>query len=103
MTVQTIPAIEDMTSNQLADLLDAVQIERFRRRNESPPESHIKTLRERELARKNISDNFEEIDRLEAVEGIRRGMADVEAGRGRPAEEFFDEMFRKFNIPRRRK
>ena len=43
-----------------------------------------------------------ENDRREAIEGIRRGMADVEAGRGRPASEFFDEMFAKFNIPRRK-
>jgi PHD/YefM family antitoxin component YafN of YafNO toxin-antitoxin module len=38
-------------------------------------------------------------DRQEAIEGIRRGMTDVEAGRTRPAEEFFDEFFAKFNIP----
>ena len=39
----------------------------------------------------------------EAVEGIRRGMADVEAGRVRPASEFFDELFERHNIPKRRK
>lgn len=38
-------------------------------------------------------------DRQDAIEGIRRGMADVKAGRTRPAEEFFDEFFAKFKIP----
>lgn len=38
-------------------------------------------------------------DRQEAIEGIRRGMADVKAGRTRPAEKFFDEFFAKFSIP----
>lgn len=45
---------------------------------------------------------LQEKDRREAVEGIRRGIADIEAGRFRPASEFFDEMFAKFNIPRRK-
>ncbi len=48
-------------------------------------------------------DLWRERERREAIEGIRRGMEDVEAGRGRPAKEFFDEMFKKFDIPRRRK
>ena len=48
-------------------------------------------------------DLWRERERLETIEGIRRGMADVEAGRVRPAKEFFDEMFEKFDIPRRRK
>lgn len=46
-------------------------------------------------------DFWRERERRETIEGIRRGMADVEAGRVRPAKEFFDEMFKKFNIPRR--
>lgn len=40
-----------------------------------------------------------EKDKREMIEGIRRGMADVKAGRTRSAEEFFDEFFAKFNIP----
>lgn len=40
-----------------------------------------------------------EKDRLEAAEGIRKGMEDVKAGRVRPAEEFFKEFFAKYNIP----
>lgn len=45
-------------------------------------------------------DMWRERERRETIEGIRRGMADVEAGRVRPIEEFFDEMFKKFDIPR---
>jgi predicted transcriptional regulator len=33
------------------------------------------------------------LDYTEAVEGIRRGLEDVEAGRTRPASEFFEESF----------
>jgi prevent-host-death family protein len=39
------------------------------------------------------------IDYVEAVEGVRRGLEDVEAGRTRPASEFFEELRQKFNIP----
>lgn len=38
-------------------------------------------------------------DRIETTEGIRRGHEDVKAGRVRDAEEFFDEMFAKYDIP----
>ena len=48
-------------------------------------------------------DLWQERERRETIEGIRRGMADVDAGRGRPAEEFFDEMFEKYKIPKRGK
>ena len=38
-------------------------------------------------------------ERQEVIDGIRRGMDDVKAGRTRPAEEFFDEFFAKYDIP----
>ena len=48
-------------------------------------------------------DSYEEYlrlkDRHETIEGIRRGREDVKAGRVRDAEEFFDEMFTKYDIP----
>jgi predicted transcriptional regulator len=44
-------------------------------------------------------DYLREKDRREAIEGIRRGLADFQAGRHRPAEEFFEEFFAKYNIP----
>jgi prevent-host-death family protein len=43
------------------------------------------------------------LDRLEAAdvrEAIRQGLEDVEAGRTRPADEFFEEMRQKYAIPR---
>ena len=36
----------------------------------------------------------------DATEGIRQGLADVAAGRTRPAQEFFDEFRKKHGIPR---
>jgi predicted transcriptional regulator len=35
----------------------------------------------------------------EAVDGIRRGVEDVKAGRTRPAEEFLAEVRRKYGFP----
>jgi prevent-host-death family protein len=43
------------------------------------------------------------LDRAEAVNGIRRGLADVEAGRGAPLEQVEIEMRRKYKSPKTRK
>ncbi|MGO4883493.1 MAG: hypothetical protein ACLP59_22135 [Bryobacteraceae bacterium] len=43
---------------------------------------------------------WESEDFAGAVEGIRRGYEDVEAGRTRPASQFLEEMRRKYGIPR---
>jgi prevent-host-death family protein len=40
------------------------------------------------------------VDRLETVEGIRAGLEEMRAGKGRPAREFFEELEREFRIPR---
>jgi len=40
------------------------------------------------------------LDQAQAVEGIRRGLADVAAGRVKPAKQVFDNLRRKYNIPR---
>ncbi len=40
------------------------------------------------------------VDRMEAVEGIRRGLEEMKAGKGRPAEEVFKEIRNKHKIPR---
>lgn len=40
------------------------------------------------------------LDRLETVEALQRGLADVKAGRTKPARELFDRMRRKHGIPR---
>ena len=40
------------------------------------------------------------LDRVEAIEGIQRGLADVNAGRTKPARQVFDRLRRKHGIPR---
>jgi pentatricopeptide repeat protein len=40
-----------------------------------------------------------EKDHLDLVAAVRRAREDVKAGRVRDAEEFFDEMFAKYDIP----
>jgi prevent-host-death family protein len=40
------------------------------------------------------------LDRVETLEGIQRGVADVRAGRTRPAQQVFDKLRRKHGIPR---
>jgi prevent-host-death family protein len=42
---------------------------------------------------------LESIDRLETIAGIRRGLEEMKAGKGRPAAEFFQEMERELDIP----
>jgi PHD/YefM family antitoxin component YafN of YafNO toxin-antitoxin module len=46
----------------------------------------------------NVLERLEELDALKAV---REGLADVDAGRTRPAEEFFAELRKKHRRPRR--
>lgn len=43
---------------------------------------------------------WERQDYQEAVEGVRRGLEDVKAGRTVPADEFLDEFARKHGLPR---
>lgn len=40
------------------------------------------------------------IDRAEAIEGVRLGLASMERGEGRPAREMFDDLRRRHAIPR---
>jgi len=40
------------------------------------------------------------LDRVEAIEGIQCGLADVKAGRTRPARQVFARLRRKHGIPR---
>ena len=41
---------------------------------------------------------LDKVDRLETIEGIKRGFADVEAGRTRPLAEFDAEMRAKYGL-----
>ena len=43
---------------------------------------------------------LELIDRVEAIEGIRRGLESMKRGAGRPADEVFEAMRKKHKIPR---
>lgn len=40
------------------------------------------------------------LDQAEAIEGVRRGLASMERGTGRPADEVFDAMRKRHKIPR---
>jgi prevent-host-death family protein len=40
------------------------------------------------------------LDRVETLEGIQRGVADVKAGRTKPAQQVFDKLRRRHGIPR---
>jgi PHD/YefM family antitoxin component YafN of YafNO toxin-antitoxin module len=43
---------------------------------------------------------LELVDRLDTIEAIREGIESIERGEGRPADEVFEEIRRKYNIPR---
>jgi len=43
---------------------------------------------------------LELVDRLEAIEGIKQGLKDVEEGNTRSVEEFDQEMRHKYGLPR---
>ena len=43
---------------------------------------------------------WERQDYLEALEGVRRGLEDVKAGRTVPADEFLDQFAQKHGLPR---
>ena len=51
------------------------------------------------FAQERDEQHSDEIDPI-AVEGIRRGLEDMKAGRGRPIEEFEAEVRAKWNMPR---
>jgi PHD/YefM family antitoxin component YafN of YafNO toxin-antitoxin module len=44
---------------------------------------------------------LEAVERAEAIEGVRRGLASMARGEGRPVEEFDAAMRRKHRIPRK--
>lgn len=44
---------------------------------------------------------LDELDRAQAIAGIRRGLESVAAGRTQPMDEAFEEIRRKHEIPRR--
>jgi hypothetical protein len=40
------------------------------------------------------------VDRLETIEGVEQALAEMKAGKGRPAEKALEELRHKLNIPR---
>ena len=40
-----------------------------------------------------------ERERVESIAAVNRGIADMKAGRTRPAEDVFNDLFKRFNIP----
>ncbi len=44
-------------------------------------------------------DNPSDEERAEVIAAINEGVKDIESGNHRPADEFMDEMRRKYNIP----
>jgi hypothetical protein len=44
-------------------------------------------------------DNPSDEERAEVIAAINQGVKDIESGNHRPADEFMDEMRRKYNIP----
>lgn len=44
-------------------------------------------------------ENQDEAERADTLQAIRRGFADIEAGRVRPAREALEELRRKHNLP----
>src|SRR5437763_16764384 len=48
---------------------------------------------------KSYQQMLNQIDRLECIEGIRRGLTHVERGRVRPAEEVYEALRRQYAIP----
>ena len=52
------------------------------------------------LAAETFQAWVDKIERAEAIEGIRQGLAEAEAGKGRPAREAFQAVRKKHRIPR---
>jgi putative addiction module CopG family antidote len=61
---------------------------RFRSSDEAIAEA-VRLLRQRE-----------EAEEARVLEGIRQGLDDMRSGRGRPAEEVFEDIRREFDLPR---
>ena len=47
---------------------------------------------------KSYQQLLEKIEKLEAIAGIKQGLADIESGQTRPATEFINEMQQKYGI-----
>src|SRR5271157_2810652 len=80
-----------MNTHLPADLEQFVQAKVRSGRFASPDEAITAAVR---LLRQQ-----EEAEEARVLEGIRQGLEDMRAGRGRPAEEVFADIRREFNLP----
>src|SRR3954469_24590069 len=81
----------DMNAQLPADLEQFVQAKVRSGRFRSPDEviaAGVRLLRQQE-----------EADEARVLEGIRQGLEDMHAGRGRPADDVFADIRREFNLP----
>jgi antitoxin ParD1/3/4 len=80
-----------MNTHLPADLEQFVQAQVRSGRFSSPDEAitaAVRLLREQE-----------QTEEARVVEGIRQGLADMRAGRGRPAQDVFADIRREFSLP----
>jgi antitoxin ParD1/3/4 len=80
-----------MNTQLPADLEQFVQARVRSGRFASPEEAIVAGVR--------LLQRQEEAEEARVAEGIREGLEDMYAGRGRPAEEVFAEIRREFNLP----
>lgn len=80
-----------MNTHLPADLEQFVKAKVKSGRFTSPDEAITEALR---LLRER-----EEAEDAQVLDGIRRGLEDMRASRGRPADEVFAEIRREFNLP----
>lgn len=76
---------------------------KFLRQMKKTGEPIVLTVNGKAAAVMHDPDTYQEYlrdkDRQDAIAGIRRGRADVKAGRTRPAEDVFRDLFERFGIP----
>lgn len=93
-----------MTAKNKLELIESIWADLRQNPEDIPsPDWHRVIPEEREKAVKDGRDKFidfeEAIDQINTRLGIWRGIEDVKADRVQDAEEFFDEMFAKYDIP----
>jgi len=82
---------ERMNTNLPKDLERFVQAKVRSRRFTSSDEAITEAVR--------LLQQREEAEETRVLEGIRQGLEDMRARRGRPAEEVFEDIRREFNLP----
>jgi Putative addiction module component len=97
--------LDEMTAKEKLELINLIWTDLQKNPEQvPPPEWHRIFLEERskgvEEGRYKFLDFEEAIEQINTRIGIRRGLADVKAGRVRDAEDFFKEFEEKYGISR---